>query len=430
MAVDERQHETTPSWWDRATVAAVLRDLLAETWQRLRPASTPPDVFRAEAPAPAPAGLADVRLDESGLGADSLERLQLATATATFFRLYETGVEDALLMKRTLGGWLDLIEESLGECDASLGFTTGGTTGEPRIIEHRLDDLWREARVLAGLCRDRERVAGLVPRHHIYGFIWTVLLPRALDVPAADLRGGTPAGVGRKLRSGDLVVAIPDIWRLVGESGARWPANVDGVTATAPCPASTARAAAQRAVRRLFEIYGSTETGGIGWRVEPGMPYTLLDHWHAAADSDRLTAERPDGTELTVTVPDSLEWRDAGHFTVGGRRDGMVQVAGTNVDPERVRGVLESHPEVAEAAVRPMTAAEGDRLKAFIVPTRMPETPHALGERVAAHAEARLTAPEQPRAIRVGNRIPRTGMDKLADWPVADPDADPVGPGS
>jgi len=426
MAEVEAQHGPVSAWWDRPTVAAVLRDLLAETWQRLRPGATPPDVFRTEATPPAPAALAEVRLDEAGLGADSLERLQLATATATFFRLYETGIEDALLMKRTLGGWLDLIAESLGEYDASVGFTTGGTTGEPKVVEHRLDDLWREAQALAALCRDRQRIAALVPRHHIYGLIWTVLLPRALDVPVVDLRGGTPAGLGRKLAGGDLVVAIPDIWRLVAETGARWPADVDGVTATAPCPAATARAATQRAVRRLFEIYGSTETGGIGWRADPAEPYALLDHWRADSSGETLTAESADGSLLTVTAPDTLHWREARHFVVGGRRDGLVQVAGTNVDPERVRAVLADHPEVAEAAVRPMNAAEGDRLKAFVVPFRMPDAPHALGERVAAHAAERLTGVEQPRAIRVGRRIPRTGMGKLADWPIEDAHAEPA----
>ncbi|TAG32757.1 MAG: hypothetical protein EAZ34_09515 [Polaromonas sp.] len=52
------------------------------------------------------------------------------------------------------------------------------------------------------------RVIVLAPTHHIYSFIWGVLLPLVLGVSAldADISALPP------LQSGDLMVAAPDQW--------------------------------------------------------------------------------------------------------------------------------------------------------------------------------------------------------------------------
>ncbi len=44
-----------------------------------------------------------------------------------------------------------------------------------------------------------------------------------------------------------------------------------------------------------------------------------------------------------------------------------MQVAGINLYPERIAGIIREYPGVAEAEVRLMRPDEGDRLKAFIV---------------------------------------------------------------
>jgi long-chain acyl-CoA synthetase len=99
---------------------------------------------------------------------------------------------------------------------------------------------------------------------------------------------------------------------------------------------------------RLLQVYGSSETAGVGWREEAGAPYRLLPYWRRGAQEN--TIERgPDGT-ARFPLQDRLEWIDDERFVPNGRIDQAVQVGGTNVFPAYVADVLALHPEVREAS--------------------------------------------------------------------------------
>jgi 4-coumarate--CoA ligase len=278
----------------------------------------------------------------------------------------------------------------------------------------------QELDALAGLTRGRTRVVGLVPRHHIYGFLWTVLLPRWLGVPWCDGRAG--GGVAA-WRDGDLVVGFPLRWKQLARGGTAIPAGVHGVTSTAPIDAGTVRALRRAGLGRMLEVYGSSETGGVGWREDPEAPYAPLAHWTLEAGGRELTRApaRAGGPPQTVPAPDLLEPAGPGGFLVRGRRDAQVQVAGVNVSPARVRDVLATHPAVGECAVRLMAPGEGGRLKAFVVPRGDPTDPALARAALRAWLAERLSAPERPGAVTVGAELPRDPQGKEADWPVGGP---------
>ena len=102
-----------------------------------------------------------------------------------------------------------------------------------------------------------------------------------------------------------------------------------------------------------------------------------------------------------------------------GRRDGAVQVGGTNVHLAQVRAALLRHPAVADAAVRPMRPEEGSRLKAYVVPHADAPPEDALRRALTEHVTARLSPPERPRAFTFGPALPRDEIGKAADWPLA-----------
>jgi long-chain acyl-CoA synthetase len=101
---------------------------------------------------------------------------------------------------------------------------------------------------------------------------------------------------------------------------------------------------------------------------------------------------------------------------VGSRRDAAVQVGGVNVFPERVRQVLIEHPQVVDAAVRLMRPDEGLRLKAFVVPR--PDAGAGFTQELRAWIDTRLAAPERPKAITLGQQLPRGQLGKAADWSI------------
>jgi long-chain acyl-CoA synthetase len=394
-------------WWESgAPLKRFVCDLLASEIARLRPGSTPP-------PLPWPA---HTRL-EADLGADSLERLALATALSEAVHLHRSGIDDSLLTKPTIGAWTATIAESLGRFSARLTFKTSGSTGMPKWCVHDLADLEAEIAAFAAVLSGRQRILALVPSHHIYGFLFTVLLPARCAAPVLDLRAHAPARLAGIAQDGDLIVGYPDFWRAYARSVPQSPAGVTGLSSTAPLPAELANALRAAGLARLVEVYGSSETAGIGWRDDPAQPYELLPFWRRG-DRERELLRRFDGGERTVEAPDHLVWDDPRHVRPAGRGEGAVQVGGINVFPERVAALLTTHPHVARATVRLMRPDEGQRLKAFVVPQRADVDAATLVAELGPWLDARLTAPERPKSIVVGPELPAGELGKSADWTI------------
>jgi 4-coumarate--CoA ligase len=365
---------------------------------------------------------ADVRLDGPEIRADSLEIIGLAARANQAFHLHESGHDEGLRTAPRLGDWATAIAASLARPGARMTFLTSGSTGEPRTCTHALAALLREVDSLATHFAGRRRIVATVPAHHIYGFLFTVLLPGALGVPVLDVRGATGSEVRRRLRPGDLVVSHPLGWDDLGTAaGDPPPPEVRGVSSTAPCPPAVIERARAAGFAAITEVYGSSETAGIGFRDDPAAPYTLMPH--------------VDRQIVAVSAMDQLEWIDARHFRVGPRLDHVVQVGGINVHPDHVARTLREHPGVADAAVRLMRADEGRRLKAFVVPKVAAEADAEAGpgngdeelrRSLDAWCAERLDAPARPRAMRFGPALPRTDTGKAADWDAfeAAPDLD------
>jgi 4-coumarate--CoA ligase (photoactive yellow protein activation family) len=357
-----------------------------------------------------------LRLDRD-LGADSLEVMSLAAALAESIHLHRAGIEDALLARRAVGQWIDVAQAGLEQFSAELTFRTSGSTGQPKPCVHALAALEEEARELAAAFTGRERILYAVPSHHIYGFIFTVLMPRELGLARdqlVDVRAGSPASLAAIVRPGDLVVAFPEYWRGLAQAVPRLPFGVVGVTSTAPCPDAVSAALERSGLEALVQVYGSSETAGVGWRKSHRDPYRLLSHWER--QGDETLVRRVAGRRVEVRAPDMLDWIDARAFHVGMRRDAAVQVGGYNVHPHHVRGVLLGHPAVREAAVRLMRPDEGDRLKAFLVVDPSVAESGAFEAELREWIDARLSPPERPRALRFGRALPASATAKALDW--------------
>jgi 4-coumarate--CoA ligase (photoactive yellow protein activation family) len=385
-------------------------DLLADEMARHRRAAAPHASMWAD----------HLRLDQD-LGADSLELMTLATALAESVHLHESGIEDYLLARRTLGDWIDITATALARFCDRLTFRTSGSSGTPKPCVHALATLQQEARHLATLFPDRRRVLCAVPAHHIYGFLFSVVLPTRLGLCAedvVDLRSSTPAWLGRGARPGDLVIGFPDFWQTVGRTVPDLPPGVMGVTSCAPCPDDVSQQVQDAGIERLVHVYGASETGGVGARDSHREPYALFPYWRVQGD-DELLRQMPDGSEQAAWVQDRLEMTGETLFRVGPRLDNGVQVGGINVFPARVRQVLKTHQAIEDVAVRLMRPEEGTRLKAFVVAKPGWDQQEILRE-LRALAERELAPTERPKAWRLGERLPMTAAGKLADWDLHD----------
>jgi long-chain acyl-CoA synthetase len=375
----------------------IARDLMWSTLQSL------PGVRQR---LPARLQAATLELKDPALALDSLHRVELATAGAHWFNTFEVGYSDLFLARSTPHDWASAALQARQQGAKGMVFSTSGSTGERKHIHHQEDMLYAEACVWASLLQGAKRVVVLCPVHHIYGFIFGVLLPHALQVEVIEAsHEQLPT-----LQAGDVVVAVPAQWQWLATQGKPFSPAITGISSTAPLPATVHAQLIALQLNTLYEIYGSTETAGIGYRSMPHAPFTLLAN-HVKLPDGAIATTQPDGTPCELDVQDGLQWHDARSFSVGPRKDQAVQVGGHNVSPGWVASQLQQHPAVQHCTVRTHGQGAQLRLKAFAVL-------HDRTQQTVFEAWMHDTLPWYacPVHVSYGPELPRNAMGKLTDW--------------
>ena len=373
-------------------------------------------------------GTAETTLDESGLNADSLEMMALSIALSRSIHLENSEIDDNLFNKTLLDDWIAISLKSLSQSSAHISFKSSGSVGFKKYHTHSLALLEQEAEFLGQLLKGRKRIVRAVPSHHIYGFIFTVLLPRYLgdSVDVIDIRGLSFNRIQTLLQPGDLMIAYPEFWQFCDDSNIHFVSEIIGINSSGPCPAQVGLNLLDKGLSGFDEIYGASETAGIGWKNHPLCAYTLFPFWQKTESATEINRQLVDGNVKTYPLQDNLEWISPTQFSLIGRKDEMVQVGGINVSLQQVRDKLMNHPLIKEAAVRMMQPEEGTRLKAFIVLKDDPEDgvePNDLSvQQIYAEIEhyinKHFSTAERPKSITYGRKIPVNKMGKSSDWPI------------
>ncbi|MEN0019968.1 MAG: AMP-binding protein [Planctomycetota bacterium] len=344
----------------------------------------------------------DASLGAEGIGIDSLELTAVAAAVSDFFCLHETGDEDRLFINRDLPAWASLCTAGPGGEPTHIEFRTSGSTGTPKRVQHARAMLLDEAAWFASQFAGAQRVISLVPSHHMFGFVHTVLVPQTLGVPVLDREFSPRSSVVRTLRAGDHIVATPFAWRQLLDSGLTFADGVTGVSSGETIDDDTWLGLLDAGLDELTDIYGATETGALGVRTQPCDAFTALNAQRARS-----------------AAVDHLDWLGDDTFMVAARHDAAVQIGGVNVSIEHVRSVLSSHEGVRDCSVRLVDNANGPRLAAFVVPSDDAITATELQTQLRAHAAASLDAPARPTSYTFGAELPRSALGKHISWEAA-----------
>ncbi len=353
-----------------------------------------------------------VNIDLETLGFDSLALLDLIMSINRFFGLHHTGIEDYLLLKRRIGDWVQLLLEhfALAPDNFSMTFATSGSAGHAKQISHQFDRMRTEIdTLLAGPFRQlssANRIIALVPPHHIYGFLFTALLPTVRKVAVVDLYHSGPGAAARVAKPGDLIVATPLNWRHLVQLKSRFCEGVHGVVSAGPSDHDTWRVLDECGLSTLTEVYGSTETLGVAIRTSESSSFKLMSHLSRVGD------HVADCDGMLLELQDKLNWTGDRNFSLEGRLDSVVQVGGVNVNLTQVRDKILQIDGVDDAVVR----LDQTRLKAFVKTTVHKDIHCDLDQRLRQELQCQLAAPAVPQSIVYGLDLPRNNMGKLCDW--------------
>lgn len=295
--------------------------------------------------------------------------------------------------------------------------STSGSTGEVQLHDKTGGQLLREVAVLGATfgVTQADRVVATIPPHHIYGLLFTILLPLT---HGAAFHHDSPLfveAVQARLREVGATVLVSVPAHLRGLQGAGDAAFADLrriFSSGAPLPEATAHAFAQTLGCRVTEVFGSTETGGIAWRCRPdretwrplpGVQVTADDEGRLQLTSPFLPPDAPP----VHTGDDRVEVLPDGTFRHLGRVDDVVKIASKRVALRAVEHTLLALEGVEDAVVVPRTLPNGrTRLEALVV-SAGPDVP-TMRRWLAQHFD-QVAVPR----IHLVARLPRTPHGKL-----------------
>lgn len=293
-----------------------------------------------------------------------------------------------------------------------ISFFTSGGTGKAKSCVHTNAMIKEETEGLVFLFNNKKRVVGTVPTHHSYGFIFTTQLPKFLDVPYA-LYPPIPALEWDKiLKEGDIFMAFPLILKHFVNLDFKFPKGVTVVTATDACPDYLIEELYKRGAERVIEIYGTSETGALGFREDAGKPFFFLPFWDYSEKDGYVEEVFRKKTGFRQEIPDIVKLKGARLFSIEGRKDASVKIAGVSVFPSKIENMLKNHPMIKDAVVR---LGENERLKAFIVLEKGID-PKTSKKDIEIYINSVFTVHEVPRHITFGSELPITPFGKQADW--------------
>lgn len=325
--------------------------------------------------------------------------------------------------------------------DTEIVLYSSGSTGEPVSIQRNLLSLESEVSTLESMFGRRVSggVVATVPAYHIYGLLFRVLWPLATGRLFADTTIHLPhqliAAVGNV--SPQIFVSSPAFLKraLPALEGGRLGGSLSAVFSSGGrLPDDIFAVCAERLGAPLYDVYGSTETGGIAYRS--GLDSGLSQRWRVLPGVD--TSIDPETGCLCVRSPhaagpgwfrtgDTATIEPGGTLILGGRADRIVKIEEHRVSLDEVEQRLATCSEIAVVRAIAVPGAASDRfaVAAAVVPSEVgwnvlaDEGKNALKQRLRDQLSLHLDPMAMPRRWRFVRKLPQTAHGKLVGSEVA-----------
>lgn len=226
-------------------------------------------------------------------------------------------------------------KKSFDPSSQTVTLQTSGSTGESKNIVKTYRQIESELLELKDLWGDDfsdSIVYSTVSHQHYYGLLFSILLP---------VISGTTI-VGRRIHYPESIYSFPDRKVVLTSS----PAFLKRLTSLCKTsftktaeltifssggflPSMTSEYCRELLKTDIKEIYGSTETGGIGWKQSPGQnrwtPFRCIEISEDNSNGTFIRSPFLDSDDKYI-LDDSIEIYGNGQFTLIGRLDSIVKV--------------------------------------------------------------------------------------------------------
>ena len=247
--------------------------------------------------------------------------------------------------------------------EAFITFWTSGTTGKPKAIKQRIKEFesdnlnilqkWGEEFFSRQLC-------STVDQHHIYGFLFSVLLPFTAGVPFRRKIIEMPEEFEKFFDSQYIIITVPAFLKraveietplslklkspyIIASGGFLFPDVAQKTSEVFGC--------------WPLEFYGSTETSGVAWRQQcNGIPWIPFGNAELSVNEDSCLVIRSDfikGSEPFETA-DLVKMLPNGQFILMGRLDSVVKIEGKRISLPEIETRISESELVSDVCVIPL----------------------------------------------------------------------------
>jgi len=305
---------------------------------------------------------------------------------------------------------------------------TGGSTGTPRLWPKTPRNLLSESLYLvkAFSISANDRILTTSPPYHIYGLLYSVLVPLLASAGVFTVTPAFPGELAASIKEDQptVLVTVPAHYRalknhLPVENRLRM-----AFSSASPLSDADAEAFTRATGVPIYDVYGSTETGGIASRCpsagETGYtPFTCIDMQIKSkrlwVRSSFLSPRLPLNPQGYFEAANRIAYCAKSRFTLIGRSDGVIKVGGKRVDMEDIKAKLLELNGVRDALVfaRPIQTGRGNDILALV------ET-DIKSDIISQSLDKTLEPYARPRTIRVIAKIPVTITGKYDRKIIAD----------
>jgi acyl-CoA synthetase (AMP-forming)/AMP-acid ligase II/3-hydroxymyristoyl/3-hydroxydecanoyl-(acyl carrier protein) dehydratase len=242
----------------------------------------------------------------------------------------------------------------LDPAETKLVIFTSGSTGHPKPVDKQLIQFQLEIETLEkqwGKKLTNAAALATVSHQHIYGLLFRVLWPLSAGrcFHSACYINPETLVKGTQDAAAYWVASPAHLKRL--DQGSPW----EGIASL--CSVFSSGGALQYEVAQqilacsgqpVIEIYGSTESGGIGWRQQDSA-WTLFEGMSLTQTGDGWHLHSPYQQIPQFQLDDQISLQDDGRFILHGRCDRIVKIEEKRLSLTELEQRLMAIPWVAEA---------------------------------------------------------------------------------
>lgn len=313
--------------------------------------------------------------------------------------------------------------------NGNIYFFTSGSTGKPKRIQKTMAMLLAEVSMHINMHENQIEqkpvvVASIAP-HHMYGVLWRVLFPICAGMSVDTDMVFTPEELLQKqsIYQKILFITTPSFLDGISRYSGQYnfAKNCIGIfTSGSLLNQDTSEFAYNIFDVSPFEIFGSTETGGIAYRQQNfSSNWTVFDGVDTEISENRLTINSPFSFQNPYLMSDAVNKIDDNHFELLGRADRVVKIAEERISLPDMESKLSQHSYILRAycttikrGVREVvgTIIELSTIGAEFIISKGRRT---FVEEIKKYLSDFFPAVALPRSIRIVNQIPTNPQGKF-----------------